>query len=455
MSILVIDDDIAVCTSLALLLKQAGFKAYTSNSPNDALMWLRKNTPSLILMDMNYSIETSGREGLELLQKVRIFHPNVPVILITGWASISLAVEGIKRGASDFVSKPWDNDALLQSIRSNIQWANINSDNKSSTRKELDKIFDLTNIIGEHESLMEVLSIAGRIAPSQATVLITGESGTGKELIAEAIHKNSKRKNKAFVKVNLGGISESLFESEMFGHKKGAFTDAVVDRKGRFQLAAGGTIFLDEIAELSLNSQVKLLRVLQEHTYEVLGESKPVKADVRVICATNKNLVEMVNEGTFREDLYYRINLIHIHNPCLRQRATDIPILANSFIKLTCGNNQLPQISLSSDAISFLKMQLFPGNIRELKNLMERTVLMTNKTQINESDLQKYIDVKPVNTNFIDKDGLSTLDEIEKDAITKALRLYGGNVSRVARALGLSRGALYRRFDKHNIPYEH
>ncbi len=455
MSILIIDDDIAVCTSLALLLKQAGFKAHTTNTPDEALLWLRQNTPSLILMDMNYSIETSGREGLELLQKVRIFHPDVPVILITGWASISLAVEGIKRGASDFVSKPWDNDALLQSIKSNIQWADINSDNRSSTRKELDKIFDLSGILGEHESLMEVLSIAGRIAQSQATVLITGESGTGKELIAEAIHKNSKRKNKPFVKVNLGGISESLFESEMFGHKKGAFTDAVTDRTGRFQLAAGGTIFLDEIAELSLNSQVKLLRVLQEHTFEVLGESKPVKADVRVICATNKNLIEMVNEGTFREDLYYRINLIHIHNPALRQRVTDIPLLANSFIKQTCSNNQLPEISLSPGAVSFLKKQLFPGNIRELKNLMERTVLMVNKIQIDESDLQKYVDEKPAGLNVTDKDGLSTLDEIEKDAITKAMNVYNGNVSRVARALGLSRGALYRRFEKHKIPYEH
>lgn len=455
MSILIIDDDIAVCTSLKLLLMQAKYEVQTTYSPEEALQWLREHTPSLILMDMNYSIETSGREGLELLQKVRIYQPLVPVILITGWGSISLAVEGIKLGATDFISKPWDNDSLLQSVKNNIQWAEINQDNTTSTRKELDKQYNLKGIIGEHTTLMEVFSIAGKIAPSMSTVLLTGESGTGKELIAELIHQNSNRKNKAFIKVNLGGISETLFESEMFGHKKGSFTDAINDRKGRFQMAEGGTIFLDEIAELSLSSQVKLLRILQERTFEVLGESKTLKADVRVICATNKNLAEMVKSGSFREDLYYRINLIHIHIPSLRQRLTDIPLLANHFIRQCCYANKLPEIQLTKEAISYLKMQSFPGNIRELKNLMERCVLMKSGSIIEKTDLERYLDSESGIIKVEAKAGLSTLNEIEKEAIIKAMDIYKGNVSRVARTLGLSRGALYRRFEKHQIPYEH
>ncbi|MDP2235523.1 MAG: sigma-54 dependent transcriptional regulator [Bacteroidales bacterium] len=455
MSVLVIDDDIAVCASLRLLLKQAGYEVHTSTTPEEALQWVRHNTPSLILMDMNYSIETSGREGLELLQKVRIFHPLVPIILITGWASISLAVEGIKKGASDFVSKPWDNEALLQSVKSNLQWAKINHEPTTSTRKELDQYFNLGAIVGEHESLMEVLSVSVRIAPSQATVLITGESGTGKELIAEAIHLNSKRKNNPFVKVNLGGISESLFESEMFGHKKGAFTDAISDRVGRFQMAEGGTIFLDEIAELSMSSQVKLLRVLQERTFDVLGESKSLKADVRVICATNRNLAEMVRAGTFREDLYYRINLIHIHLPSLRQRPSDIPLLAASFIQHVCNSNQLQPKQLSKDAISYLKKLPFAGNIRELKNLMERCVLMSQDVLISEENLVRYSENISAMVDPLKTPGIVTLDQVEKDTILKTMELYNGNVSRVAHVLGLSRGALYRRFEKHKIPYEH
>ena len=453
--ILIIDDDIAVCTSLKLLLTRAKYEVETTCSPEEALLWLRKHIPLLILMDMNYSIETNGREGLDLLQKVRIFHPQVPIILITGWGSIALAVEGIKSGATDFITKPWDNESLLQSIKNNIQWAEINHDNSTSSRKELDRQYQLTNIIGEHPLLMEVFSVAGKIAPTMSTVLLTGESGTGKELIAEAIHQNSNRKHKAFVKVNLGGISETLFESEMFGHKKGSFTDAVADRIGRFQMAEGGTIFLDEISELSLASQVKLLRVLQEHTFEILGESKTCKADVRVICATNRNLTEMLKAETFREDLYYRINLIHIRIPALRQRVTDIPLLANHFIRQCCYANKLPEIQLSKEAISYLKLQSFPGNIRELKNLMERCVLMKTGQVIEREDLEVYLEKPQSHTKSNAKAGLATLDEIEKEAILKAMEVYKGNVSRVARTLGLSRGALYRRFEKHEIPYEH
>ena len=448
MTILVIDDDIAVCTSLKLLLKQAGYEVNTVLNPDEALGWIRKNTPSLILMDMNYSLETDGSEGIELLRKVRIFLPDVPIILITAWASISLAVEGIKAGATDFISKPWDNENLLMSIRNNLQWSEISDGNISHTRKELDNLYDINNVIGEHPAFVDILTTALRIAPSQATVLITGESGTGKEIIAEAIHNNSRRSDKPFVKVNLGGIPESLFESEMFGHKKGSFTDASHDRKGRFALAEKGTIFLDEIGDLSPASQVKLLRVLQENTYEVLGESTPRKADVRVICATNRNLAEMVSRGEFREDLYYRINLINIHLPSLRQRNTDIPLLASYRIRKVCAENKLPEKILKPDARKFLKDQPFPGNIRELNNLIERSVLMSISMEISGDELKKYLERNHDPKKIELQAGISTLDEIEKESIKMAMKMYNGNVSKVAKTLGLSRGALYRRFEK-------
>ena len=276
-------------------------------------------------------------------------------------------------------------------------------------------------------------------------MLITGESGTGKELIAEAIHKNSQRADKPFVKVNLGGISQSLFESEMFGHKKGAFTDAVADRKGRFELADKGTIFLDEIGELDLSCQVKLLRVLQEQTFEPLGDSKPKKVDIRVVSATNANLPQMVQDKTFREDLFYRINLITIHLPALRERKEDIPLLANYFAKKQCEANGLPLVEISQEANDYLTSLPFPGNIRELKNLVERTILVSANNPLLASDFsQQYQGANMPNAN---SDGL-TLDEVEYIAIKKAFEKYHGNVSQMASALGLSRQALYRRLEK-------
>lgn len=455
MMVLIIDDDKAVCASLSLLLKQAGYEVTTAVSPDEALLWLRHNTASLILMDMNYSLETSGREGIELLQKAKIFHPETPVILITGWGSIPLAVEGMRFGASDFITKPWDNNQLLKAVETNIQWADINTKEETSTRAALDKKYNFGDIIGADERFMEVLSIAGRIASTEATVLITGESGTGKELIAEAIHSNSNRSNKPFIKVNLGGMPESLFESEMFGHKRGAFTDAHTDRKGRFEMACDGTIFLDEIGELSLVSQVKLLRVLQEGTYEVLGDSKPRKTNVRVICATNKDLVKMVDEGSFREDLYYRINLIHIHNPELRSRRNDIPVLAKHFATETAIKNRLEPPVLDKEALEYLIGLPFPGNIRQLKNLMERVVLMVIGNTITKEDIILHNDKEQVNGLAGLQDGLVSLDEMEKKSILKALEVHHGNLSRVARVLGMSRGTLYRRLEKYGIDHEH
>ena len=295
--ILIIDDDAAVRSSLAFLLKRAGFETEALATPGEALARVRAVAPQLIVMDMNFSLGTSGEEGIQLLNQVKVFRPDTPVILIKAWGSITLAVEGMRAGAFDFVTKPWSNPALLNSIRTALE---LNEQKKKERLPFNRTDFHFDKIIGKSEALMDILGLVSRIAPTNASVLVTGESGTGKELIAEAIHANSPRAKAPFVKVNLGGLSQSLFESEMFGHKKGAFTDAYSDRTGRFELADKGTIFLDEIADLELSCQVKLLRVLQDQTFEAVGDSRPRQADVRVVSATNNNLREKVANRSFR-----------------------------------------------------------------------------------------------------------------------------------------------------------
>lgn len=449
--ILIIDDDPVVRSSLSFLLKRAGYEPKAVSSPEETLALVRNEAPQLILMDLNFGLGTSGEEGIKLLRQVKIFHPTVPVVLITAWGSISLAVEGMRAGAFDFVTKPWDNLQLLNTIRTALEISRQNqSGNTLIDRADADREFHFEKIIGRSPALMEILTTVSRIAPTNASVLITGESGTGKELIAEAIHVNSQRAKQAFVKVNLGGLSQSLFESEMFGHKRGAFTDAHIDRVGRFEMADKGTIFLDEIGDLDFPSQVKLLRVLQDQTYEILGDSRPRKTDVRVISATNANLPEMVTNRTFREDLFYRINLITIHLPALRERRDDIPLLAHHFAKEQSRINQLPEIEFTPQALSYLETLPFPGNIRELKNLIERTILISGKTRIDESELvrqNKNIQEIKANTSLA---GL-TLDEVEKRSILQAMEKYSGNISKVAKTLGISRAALYRRMEKYGI----
>jgi two-component system, NtrC family, response regulator len=451
--ILIIDDDIAVRTSLSLLLKQSGFKAIAAENPKDGLMLFTENSISLVLLDMNFSIETTGKEGLQTLRNLKKINPTIPIILMTGWGSIALAVEGMKSGAADFVNKPWSNQHLLQTINTSL---NLNGEKELSlSRKELNQKYGFENIIGEDPKLLAILKTIGRISTTDASVLIMGESGTGKELIAEAIHRNSNRRNKPFVKVNLGGISSSLFESEMFGHKRGAFTDAKLDRVGRFEMANKGTIFLDEIGDLELNSQVKLLRVLQDRTYEVLGDSKPRAVDVRVVSATNKNLPEIVNESKFREDLYYRINLITVNLPPLRERSADIPLLINHFINNLKTIYNRPDLSVSKKACNWLKQLPLPGNIRELKNLVERTVLVSEKNMLEVGDFECQIQSSPKPTvSALPAIGSMTLEEIELSMIKKAMEVYNGNISKVAKSLGLSRGTLYRRLEKFDIPFE-
>lgn len=453
--ICIADDDQAIRTSLCLLLKQTGYETIDFANPDDLISFVRHSTPDAIVLDMNFTRETSGDEGLKLLRQIKLFQPAVPVILITGWGSIDLAVAGMKSGAFDFIAKPWNNKTLINSIQNALLLSktSVKTDTDTMSRAQLDKKFNLSNIIGKSPALLEVLKTVARISPTNAPALITGESGTGKELIAEAIHNNSPRYKAPFVKVNLGGISQSLFESEMFGHKKGAFTDAHTERKGRFALADGGTIFLDEIGDLNLASQVKLLRVLQEQTFEMLGDSKPQKIDVRVVCATNRNLTTMIEQGLFREDLFYRINLIQIHLPPLRDRGNDIILLAQNFANNVTSANNIQSVNFSDDAVKFLKSYPFQGNIRELKNLVERTILMSGKKDICVSDFNLPASAKKTQQGQLLQIG--TLDDIERHTIIEAMETYNGNLSKVAQTLGLSRGALYRRLDKYSIDYEH
>lgn len=447
--ILIIDDDSAVRSSLSFMLKRAGYEVKTAPGPREAIDIVRAEAPALILMDMNFTLSTTGEEGLTLLKQVKVFRPDVPVILMTAWGSIQLAVQGMQAGAFDFITKPWNNAALLQRIETALELTAA----PKEVPEEQTSALNRNHIIGKSKGLMEVLNTVARIARTNASVLITGESGTGKELIAEAIHINSQRVKQPFVKVNLGGISQSLFESEMFGHKKGAFTDASADRIGRFEMANKGTIFLDEIGDLDLSCQVKLLRVLQDQTFEVLGDSRPRKVDVRVVSATNADLRKMVSGRTFREDLFYRINLITIKLPPLRERREDIPLLARHFADRQAEVNGLPRTDFSADALNFLSRLPYPGNIRELKNLVERTILVSGKSVLDATDFDAQYQRHDEPAKAVEGTSFAgmTLDEIERQTILQALEQHKGNLSQVAVSLGISRAALYRRLEKYNI----
>lgn len=439
--ILIVDDDSSVRLSLKLLLGRNGYETAAASSPAEAMAFVRARRPGLVVMDMNYSRATTGEEGLTLLSQIKVFHPDVPVILITAWGNIPLAVEGMRAGAFDFITKPWDNGALLERVATALALAGESDAETPAGR------FDRSNIIGRSPGLLNLLDTVERVAATDAPVLIMGENGTGKELIAEAIHRNSRRAAGPMVKVNLGGISSSLFESEMFGHKKGAFTGAVADRDGRFALAEGGTIFLDEIGDLDLNCQVKLLRVLQEHTYEALGDSRTRRADVRVVCATNADLPAMVAAKTFREDLFYRINLITVSLPALRDRSEDIPLLVDHLLSKSCAaaGRKVPEVT--PEAMDLLRRQPWPGNIRQLSNTVERTLLVTPGDRL---DAQDFI-AQGLSASPVPAGSPKGLKSAECEAIEKALAVSGGNLSRAAAMLGITRQALYRRLEKYDI----
>jgi DNA-binding NtrC family response regulator len=453
--ILIVDDDRSVTASLALLLKQAGLASVSAGSPEEALDVLRQQPCQLIIQDMNYSRRTSGEEGLALLRQIKAATPSIPVVIITAWGSIALAVEGMKAGAADFVTKPWTNQQMLQTVQTTLGLVATRTagDEHALSRDELDSRYDFGDLVGRDPRMLRILQLVGRVAPTDAAVLITGESGTGKELVAEAIHRNSRRSGRPFVKVNLGGISSSLFESEMFGHVRGAFTDARADRKGRFEVAHGGTIFLDEIGDLDPPSQVKMLRVLQDRTFEVLGSSQRREVDVRVVSATNRPLTEMVARSEFREDLLYRINLMAIHLPPLRERPDDIPVLASRFLQTAAQVYRREALTLSDTAQRWLQAQPWPGNVRQLRQWVERTVLVSTRDRLEVADFAES--VEPVRrepgADPLPPVGSMTMDEIERAMIVKSLRHHAGNVSKVAESLGLSRAALYRRFEKYEI----
>lgn len=445
--ILIVDDDKAIRQSLALVLKRKGYETALAGNPDEALGMLRKHKFLLVIMDMNYSLSTTGEEGIHLLRQTKIFQPDTPVILITAWGSIELAVEGMRFGAFDFITKPWNNHLLLQRIETALS---LSSPATDSDRNPAD--FDRCGFIGENPRVKELLKTVERIAPTDAPVLVLGENGTGKELIANAIHKNSRRKNAPFVMVNLGGISTSLFESEMFGHSKGAYTGAVSERKGRFELADKGTIFLDEIGDLTQDCQVKLLRVLQQHTFERLGESRTRKTDIRAICATNADLPAMVREHTFREDLFYRINLITLRIPPLRERRDDIPLLTRSFMESASRSHGIRCPEISHEALGYLSRLPYPGNVRQLRNMVERAVLMCAGGILEKCDFEADGNIQDVSATDL-KGSLegATLEDLEAAAIAEAVRKYDGNLSRVAAALGITRQSLYRKIEKHGI----
>lgn len=456
LNILIVDDDLSIIISIELLLKQNGYKTERAVNPNEAMLKLKAGNIDLVLQDMNFSRSTSGKEGLELLKKIKVEYPNIPVLLMTAWGSIELAVEGIKKGANDFLTKPWDNQQLLRTIKTCIDLKQSNFSPVTS-RQRLDETFNFEAIIGEDPLMIEILATVGRVANTDAAILILGESGTGKELIADAIHNNSSRHCQNFVKVNLGGMTTSLFESEMFGHIKGAFTDAKSDRQGRFELADNGTIFLDEIGDLDPASQVKLLRILQDQSFQPVGSSKTKRSNFRVVSATNRSLSEMVSNSQFREDLLYRLNLITIELPPLRKRRGDIQALANNHLKSIEKQYSLSGLSLEPDAIRWLERQPWPGNIRELTQSIERAALISgsekltanhfmliNKSNVNEQSVFNGLKDE-INT------GSMTIDEVEKFMIQKALSTYKQNITKVAQELGISRSAVYRRMEKHGI----
>ncbi len=456
--ILIVDDDHAVLHSLELLLKQAGFTTANATTPEEALAHLSAPDLDLVLQDMNFSRQTSGEEGLELLSEIKARRPDLPVILITAWGSIELAVLGMKAGAADFVTKPWQNEQVVHSVRTALNLAASGARQPAPScpsRDELDERFDFSGVLGRDPAFLRVLDLAGRVAATDASVLITGDSGTGKEVLAAAIHGNSPRRNKPFVKVNLGGIAATLFESEMFGHIRGAFTDAKRERIGRFAVADGGTILLDEIGELDLRSQVKLLRILQDRTYEVLGSSTTRTLDIRVISASNRDLRKAVAEGMFREDLLYRLNLITLHLPSLAERKQDIALLTGHFLARAAaafGKSQTPPM-ITPEALAWLETQTWPGNVRQLEQFLARAVLVADEPQLDVAACKRVMAMESTESDrdLLPPVGSMTVEEVEKAMIEKSLRHHGSNISQAAASLGLSRAALYRRLAKYGI----
>ena len=442
--VLVADDQADVLEAVRLLLKGEGFETDTASSPNGILALIEKRDFDAILMDLNYTRDTtSGREGLDLLTRIRGLDSTLPVIVMTAWGSVDGAVEAMRRGARDYIEKPWNNDRLVQTLRTQVELGRALRRSQALEGENRLLREDLPELIAESRAMEPVLTVMERVGPSEANVLITGEHGTGKEVVARWLHASSPRAKAPLVAVNAGGFSEGIFESELFGHVKGAFTDAKTDRVGCFELANGGTLFLDEIANISLQQQAKLLRVLETGEIQRVGSSKIRTVDVRVISATNAKLEATVAAGDFREDLLYRLNTVEIALPPLRERMEDIPALALYFLARQTDRYGKKMGGFRTEAMDALLQHLWPGNVRELEHAVERAVLMAQSDEIEIDDLG----LRRRGEGAAHLDEL-TLEEAERMLIQRALERSGGNVSRAADSLGLSRSALYRRLQR-------
>jgi DNA-binding NtrC family response regulator len=446
--ILIADDQADILEALRLLLKAEGYRTVTAHVPEGVIALVEQHRPDSALIDLNYTRDTTpGREGMDLLSRLQALDPTLPVIVMTAWGSVDKAVEAMRLGARDFIEKPWDNARLLTTIRNQVEWSRaIRTGQRLAIENEVLRRDQRPVLIAESPVMKRVIALMERIAPSDAIVLITGEHGTGKEVAARWIHAASSRKDRPLVIVNAGGLSEGVFESELFGHVKGAFTDARADRVGRFEMADGGTLFLDEIANLSLSQQARLLRVLQSGELERVGDSRTRKVDVRVIAATNADLRAEVAAGRFREDLLFRLNTIEIHLPPLHQRPEDIAPLAQYFLERYAAKYRSDARGFTPAALAILATAPWPGNVRELDHAVERATLLAQGPLIDVPDLGRG-DATPEAT----PDRARTLDELERDAIRAALAAHGGNVVQAAKALGLSRSALYRRLERYGL----
>ncbi len=449
--VLIADDQREVREALRLMLKAEGFDTETAGSPAEILQAVTSRDFDAVLMDLNYTRDTtSGREGLDLLARLRALEPTLPVVVMTAWASVDVAVEAMRRGARDFVEKPWDNNRLNNILRNQIDLHRaLRRGQRLAAENEILRADGEPILIARSSEMLPVLDLIERIGPSEANVLITGENGTGKGVVARALHAASGRREIPMVTVNTGGLSEALFESELFGHVRGAFTDAKTDRVGRFELADGGTLFLDEIANISLNQQAKLLRVLETGDFERLGSSKTRTADVRIVSATNADLREEVASGRFRQDLLFRLNTVEIRIPPLRDRRDDILPLAHHFLARHAQHYRKQLTGFEEATAALLLSHPWPGNVRELDHAVERGVLMGRGNAVLAHDLgllqTAVAAAAPPRLEDL------PLEEVERVLIQKALARHNGNVSQAAQALGLSRSALYRRIEKHGL----
>jgi len=446
--VLVADDQADIREALRLLLKAEGYATEVVSNPNAALEAVQTNEFDIMLMDLNYQRDTtSGKEGMDLLARIQAADGKLPVVVMTAWGSVELAVEAMRRGARDFIQKPWDNPRLLTIIRTQIDLhRTLKRAERLEAENSLLRAQNRPIFIAESKAMQPLLTLISRIGPSDANVLITGEHGTGKEVVAQTLHALSVRSGRPMITVNTGGLPEGTFESELFGHVKGAFTDARSDRVGRFELADRGTLFLDEIANVPLKQQAKLLRVLETGEMERVGSSKTNKVDVRVISATNADLKQESSEGRFRSDLLFRLNTVELHIPPLRERREDIPLLASHFLKLYAQRYRKPVKSFEPAAMEKMLEHPWPGNVRELDHAVERSVLMTTAEQIHPSDLG--LEAERATSAKIED---MSLEEVESLLIKKALTRHCGNISHAAEALGLSRSALYRRMQKYGL----